>query len=70
MLTGVVQCEVEVLEQVILVRKVVERAHGGERAAVIRFRSFDQHRDASGFELGDDFAEGLRSGGVEDLDIG
>jgi len=44
---GVVECGVEVLEQVPLVREVVERTDSGQRAEVVRPGPLQQHRDAA-----------------------
>ena len=68
--SGVVDGEVEIVEQVVLVGEAVEGADGQQGPSVFGASTLEQHGDAPSFELGDDLAEGLGAGGVEHLDVG
>ena len=59
---------VEVVEEVAFVGQPVDGADDSKCSEVLGAGAFEQHRDAAGFELGDDLAERLRAGGVEDLE--
>ncbi len=66
---GVSDRVVEVGEDVVLVCEVPEGADGVEDAAVRRAWALEQHGDVTMLELVDDLAQGLGTGGVEDLEI-
>ena len=60
---------VEVGEDVVLMRKVLEGADGFEDAPVGFAGSLEEHGDVAVLELVDDLAQRLGSGGVEDLEV-
>ena len=62
-------CVVEGVEEVPLVGEVVEGSDGFEKLSVARSQAFEEHGDASRFEFGDDLAERLSTGRIEDLDL-
>ena len=67
---GVGDGVVEVGEDVVLAGEVVERADGPEEPLVLGSRALEQHGDVAVLEVGDDLAERLGAGGVEDLQVG
>ena len=66
---GVVDCVVEMVEQMPFVREPVERPDSVEDTDVAVLDAGEQHRDVSVLEFFDDLAERVRAGCVEDLDL-
>ena len=67
---GVGHRVVEVVEDVVLVGEAIESTDGTQDPEMLRAWSLEEHRDVTALEFGDDLAERLGAGGVEDLDIG
>ena len=65
MAAGVVDCVVEMVEQVPFVREPVERPDSVEDPDVAGLDAGEQHGDVAVLEFFDDLAERVRAGGVE-----
>ena len=70
MQSGVNEGCIKIGEAVVLVGEEVEGADCSQHLDVLGAWSFEQHRDVTRLELGHDLTEGLRTGGVEHLELG
>ncbi len=61
---------IEVGEDVVFGRDVVEGSQGTQEPFVFGSWTLQQDRDVALFEVGDDLPEGLGAGGVEHLEVG
>ena len=61
---------VEVREEMVFARQVLERAHGSEQPLVLGSRTLQQHGDVPTLQIGDDLGQRVGAGRVEHLQIG